>query len=71
MPSYTVTGSADNFVRVIAALRRRIDEEDEELTDRQLYIRWLEGKHTELVFGDERIQAQGAVAPDTDIAEVT
>ena len=70
MPSYTVNTSAENATRIIEALDRRIEREEGE-TDRQLYIRWLEGVHTELVFGDERRQTQGTVAPDTDIAEVT
>ena len=70
MPSYTLTGSAEKFVQVIAALESRRDEEEPE-TDRELYIKWLEGMHTELVFRHKRQEVQGAVAPDTEIVEVT
>lgn len=70
MPSYTVTTSTENAIRIINALDCRLEREEDE-TDRQLYIRWLRGVHVELVFRDERNQAQSSIAPDPDIAEVT
>lgn len=72
MPSYTVTGSPENFARLIAALEdRREDLVGAEGTDRQLYIAWLKGEHTEVVVKHKRRVAQGTVAPDPDIVEVT
>ena len=72
MPSYTVTVSSENATRIMAALAdRREDLVGEEGTDRQLYAAWLRGAHTELVNKNERRVAQGAVAPDTGIAEIT
>lgn len=70
MPTYTLTISTDDEIRINNALDRRVDREDGE-TDRQFYIRWLEGLHTELVFKDDRRQAQGDVRSDTGIVEVT
>ena len=70
MPSYTITVSAEKAARIIAALEDRRDEDEPE-TDRELYIAWLKGQHTELVFKHERRVAQGAVAPDAGIADVT
>ena len=72
MPSYTVSGTAEQFTRVIAALEdRREDLVGEEGTDRELYAAWLRGVHTEVVNKNERRIAQGAVAPDADIVEIT
>lgn len=70
MPSKTISTSEANFARIIAALEDRRDEEEPE-TDAQLYTKWLKGAHIELVFKHERRQAQGAVAPDNAIAEIT
>lgn len=72
MPSYTVTGTTENFVRLIAALEnRREDLVGEAGTDRQLYIAWLKGVHTEPIYKHERKAAAGAVSPDDGIVEVT
>lgn len=74
MPSKTITTSAANFARVISALEHRMERKEIEgvpETDGQFYTRWLKGKHIELVFRDERRQAEGAVAPDDGIADVT
>lgn len=72
MPSTTITTSTENWTRVKAALNAQFDwDEDESLTDLQKYRRWLKGQHTELVYKTERNVAQGAIAPDNDIADVT
>lgn len=72
MPSKTISTSAQNFARIIAALEnRREDLVGENGTDSQLYIAWLKGVHTELVFKNERRAAQGAISPDIDITEIT
>ena len=72
MPTYTVTGSTDNFARLIAAIEdRREDLVGEDGTDRELYIAWLKGVHTEPIFKHERKTAMGTVAPDAGIVDVT
>lgn len=73
MPSITISTSAANFTRIINALDRRIEREPDDgtETDAHFYKRWLKGQHIELVFRHERNQAEGAVAPDNDIADVT
>ncbi len=72
MPSYTVTGTTENFARLIAALEsKREDLVGEGGTDAQLYIAWLRGVHTEPIFKHERNQAAGVVAPDADIVDIT
>lgn len=72
MPSYTITVSTENVVRIIAALEgRREHLVGEEGTDRQLYIAWLRGAHMEVVNENERRVAQSAVAPDAGIVDIT
>lgn len=72
MPSYTVSGTAEKFAQIIAALEdRREDLVGVNGTDRQLYIAWLKGLHTELAFRHARRVAQGAVSSDIDIVEIT
>lgn len=73
MPSYMVTVSAAKAARVLAALDAQFagDEQYDSLTDRQKYLRWLKGQHTELVLKNEHRVAQGAVVADPDIADVT
>lgn len=70
MPSYTITVSAENAVRIKNAVDARIEREDGE-TDLQLFKRWLKGQLVELVFRYERQEAQSAVAGDDGIAEIT
>lgn len=71
MLSYTVTGSAENFALLIAALEdRREGLVGEEGTDRELYIAWLKGVHREPALKYARQQAAGAITVD-DIVEVT
>lgn len=73
MPSYTVSGSAENFARIIASLediRERKGEPNEE-TDRELHIRWLRGVYTERINKNERKTIMATVSPDPDIVEIT
>lgn len=70
MLSYTLNTSTENNARILAALNAKCDREDGE-TDREFYVRWLRGQHTELVVGNERRVAQGGVLADPDITEVT
>jgi hypothetical protein len=72
MPSKTISTSDANFARIIAALKdRREGLVGKDGTDAQLYIAWLKRQHVELVFKNERRVAQGAVTPDTGIADIT
>lgn len=72
MPSYTLSGTAEKFAKIIAALEnRREGLVGVDGTDRQLYIAWLEGVHTELDTKHRRAVAQGAVSPDDDIVDIT
>lgn len=72
MPSYTITGTAEKFARFIPAIEdMREDLVGEEGTDRQLYIAWLKGVHTERLVKHERRAASGAVSPDPGIVEIT
>ena len=70
MPSKTISMSDANFARIIAALEDIRDEENPE-TDAELYMRWLKSVHTERAFKHERRTAQGEVAADSGIAEIT
>lgn len=64
--------SATNFARVIKALADRREElVGERGTDRELYMAWMEGIHTELVNKDERKTAMGTVSPDLNIVDIT
>jgi hypothetical protein len=72
MPSYEISGTAEKFAQVIAALEDiREDLVGEGGTDAQLYKAWLKGVHTEVVVKHKRRVAQGTVAPDPDIVEIT
>ena len=71
MPSYTLNVSTENAVRIKDALNAQFDWEDEEMTDLQKFKHWLRGCFTELVYRHERRQAEGAIAPDNGIADVT
>lgn len=72
MPSATVGTSEENFARIVAALRAKLDDEAiEGLTDVQLWRYDLRGYYTEMLFKYDRRAAQGAVAPDPNIVEVT
>ena len=71
MPSITVSTTDEKFAKIIDALDHSIDREPEDETDAHFYKRWLKSKHIELDFKYRRRQAEGAVAPDPDIAEIT
>ena len=70
MPSYTITVSTENATRIKNAIEARLERDDGE-TDRQMFDRWLRGLFTMVVYGYERTQAEGTIAPDNEIAEIT
>lgn len=72
MPSATVETSADNFVRIIAALRAKLDPDAiEGLTNEQIWRLDLEGYYTGMLYKHDCQRAKGAVTPEDDIVEVT
>lgn len=72
MPSATVNATAEKFAQIVAALRDKLDDEAiEGLTDAQVWKYDLKGYYTEMKFKYDRQQAQGAVAPDPDVVDVT
>lgn len=71
MRSATVQTSDENFDRIIAALRNKLGDEAEALSDAQLWRFDLRGYYTELLYKYDRQQSLGTVAPDADVVEVT
>lgn len=72
MPTAEVGTTEENFTRIIAALRAKLDDEViEGLTDGQIWRLDLKGYYTQMLYTYGQRQAAGAIAPEDDIVTVT
>lgn len=71
MPSKTLSTTADNFARIVAALKVKHGDRPEGETDEELWERDLRNYYTGMVSKNERNVAAGAILADLNITEVT